>query len=136
MSEKTENQRHIISSSSKKHNALWHWSKSNYKPYLAVKKKRKYAFLRYDMWTINHDLNEDVLKEINELRNKIVQKNFSQGGKKQVWSMVSKGSGYIDNVLINVAIEFLPELKKIVFNEDNWVPIDFTNIFKKVNQNE
>jgi len=113
----------IIGNSVKAFNKLWRWSKLNKKPCLTITKKIKYATLDYDMWTINYDLSENAIKELENIWNDIIKENFNRGGKKSVWHSVSKSTGFISDILIEVAINALPKVKATIFEASNWVPI-------------
>jgi len=112
---------HVIGRSVKESNKIWRWSKLNHKPFLAVKKKIKYASIDYDMYTINYDLTEDAIAKLRVIRDRLLDENFKTTAKKSVWSSISKSSGYISDILIEIAIQFLPEFKEILFDESNWI---------------
>lgn len=113
----------VIPKSVKMFNKVWAWSKVNKKPFLVLQKKRKYAKLNYDMWTINYNLTEQAVKQLKQLTNEVVKETFEAGRKKSIWFSINEISGYISDILIKVGVEYLPKFEKIIFDEENWISI-------------
>lgn len=109
--------------STESYNRLWQWCKINKKPFLALEKKQKYGRINYDMWVINYDLTEKAIKELDELRWEVTDRNFKEGGKKSVWSSIGQTCGFVSDILISLASEAFPRFEAIIYNEENWVSI-------------
>ena len=117
----------ILGRSITKFNDLWAKRKRANKPFVAVFKAKKYAHVKYDMFTCDYDLNSEAVKKLQGILDKFIENNKGALKKNYIWFGVGRSSGYLPDMELSKAEELAQKMADIIMDKTNYacvIPVE------------